>query len=342
MMASPAAVAADPDALLRNPVGTGPYRFVEWVPGDQIVVERNDDYWGGAPPLDEIMFKLFPVESARIAAFEAGELDAMISGIDETAAKDEANGEQVVSPPPTGYTFLLLNQTRPPFDDVRVRQALTIASDRDAVASAYQGQLYADFAWSPFVKGTKWWAAPETPTRASTPTPPAHCSRTTASPWSSPPAPRRQPDGRGRRAGPRSSTAPRPGSTRRSRSSPDLGTYVTKAITGDFDMAGWIVGSFGDPDGFLYNQLHTGRRNYGKYANPEMDALLEPAASRPIRRPASRSTTRSRSCSAPMCRISDVTRPALHHRRRQRDRTRGHVGVSRPYRRFHGGLSLQP
>ncbi len=124
---------------------------------------RNDSYWGDAPPLDEIVFKLLPIESARIAAFEAGELDAMISGIDETADKEEANGVQVVSPPPTGYTFLFMNQTRPPFDDVRVRQALTSASDRDAIASAYQGQGYADFSWSPFVKDTEWWAAPETP-----------------------------------------------------------------------------------------------------------------------------------------------------------------------------------
>ena len=58
VMASPAAVATDPDALLRNPVETGPFSFVEWVPGDRIVVAKNDAYWGGAPPLDEIVLQL--------------------------------------------------------------------------------------------------------------------------------------------------------------------------------------------------------------------------------------------------------------------------------------------
>lgn len=275
VMASPAAVATDPDALLRNPVGTGPFSFVEWVPGDRIVVAKNDAYWGGAPPLDEIVFKLLPVESSRVAAFEAGELDVMISGIDETAEKEGARGSQVVSPPPTGYTFLFMNQTRPPFDDVRVRQALTTASDRDAITSAYQGQSYADYSWSPFVKDADWWVAPETPLTFD-----QDATRALLDEYGQPVsftylvlAGNQTTEDVSRATVEYYNEA---GIDAEIEIVPDLTTYVTRVITGDFDMAGWIGGSFGDPDAITYNLLHSaGRSNYGKFASAEMDALLE-------------------------------------------------------------------
>lgn len=274
-MASPTPLAADPNALLRSPVGTGPYSFVEWVPGDRIVLARNENYWGPLAPLDEIVFKLVSVEAARVASFEAGEVDAMVSINDETAEAMGAAGNQVVSPPPTGYGFIFLNQTRPPFDDVRVRQALAIGYDRDAVTSAYQGQGYADFSWSPFVKDTPWWSPPAEPISFDADGARAlleeygqpveftylvlagnqmteDSSRATVEYWNE------------------------LGVDAQIEIVPDLNTYVGRVIGGDFDAAGWIGGSFGDPDAITYNLLHTGgTSNYGGFSSAAMDAALE-------------------------------------------------------------------
>ena len=164
LMVSPTA-AADTAAYQRNPVGTGPYQFVEWVPTDKVVTERYDGYWGDPAPLDQLVFKFVAVEAARVAAFEGGELDAYTTIVDSTAEAARDDGAQVVAPPPTGYGYSYINLTKPPFDDVRVRQALQLAVDRDAIAAAYQGQGYADFANSPFVKDSEWWAPPETELR---------------------------------------------------------------------------------------------------------------------------------------------------------------------------------
>ena len=57
---------------------------------------------------------------------------------------------------------------------------------------------------------------------------------------------------------------------------PDLGTYITDVLTGNYDLLGFVGGSIGDPDTIVYNLFHTGgAMNYGKYSNPEMDAALE-------------------------------------------------------------------
>jgi len=276
VMASPTPTVSNPDALLRNPVGTGPYTFKEWAPGDRIVVDRNPEYWGDKQgALDEIVFKLLPVEAARVAAYEAGELDAMVTINDETANTEKDAGKQVVSPPSTGFGLTLLNNTKPPFDDIRVRQALAIGYDRDAVTSAYQGQGYADYAWSPFVKGSTWWTAPKEPLKYDKTKAAAlladygkpveftllvlagnqmveDSTRATVEYWTE------------------------LGMKVNVEIVPDLSTYVTRTIAGDFQAVGWIYGSFGDPDGVVYNSLHSGgSSNYGKYSNPQVDTLVE-------------------------------------------------------------------
>ncbi|MBW7884988.1 MAG: ABC transporter substrate-binding protein, partial [Caldilineaceae bacterium] len=66
---------ADPEGFANSPVGTGPFKFVEWKRGDSITLEANDDYWNGRPKLDGIEIKVVPDNSARVVALEAGDLD---------------------------------------------------------------------------------------------------------------------------------------------------------------------------------------------------------------------------------------------------------------------------
>ena len=274
LMVSPTA-AGDTAAYQRNPVGTGPYRFVEWVPTDKVVTERNDGYWRDPAPLDQLVFKFVAVEAARVAAFEGGELDAYTTLVDATADAAREDGAQVVAPPPTGYGYSYINLTKPPFDDVRVRRALQLAVDRDAIASAYQGQGYADFANSPFVKDSEWWVPPETELRYD----PDEARRLLAD-YGQPVSlvfkllagSQEIEDAIRAYVGYWSDV----GIDAELQLVPDLGTYITDVLTGNYDLLGFVGNSIGDPDTIVYTLFHTsGAMNYGRYSNPEMDAALE-------------------------------------------------------------------
>ncbi|MCB0157277.1 MAG: hypothetical protein KDD83_04040, partial [Caldilineaceae bacterium] len=76
---SPAAVEQYGEDFTRNPVGTGPFKFVEWRTNDQIVIERNDDYWGDPAPLDQVVYRVIPEESARMLALDTGEVQMVMA-----------------------------------------------------------------------------------------------------------------------------------------------------------------------------------------------------------------------------------------------------------------------
>ena len=274
VMVSPTA-AADTANFSRNPVGTGPFKFVEWVPSDNVTVERNEDYWGDQPPSDGLVFKFIPVEAARVAAFEAGELDAMVSGIDRTAEEAEADGAQVATPPPSGYVFTYINEAKAPLNDPRVRHALEIGYDRDAIAEAYQGQGYADASFSPFVKDTEWWAAPAEPSSFD-----PDGARALLAEYGQPVGFTFKVLGGNQELEDYMRAIVEYwndiGVDAELQLIPDIGTYVTDIITGNYDMIAAVGGSTGDPDLLTYNLFHTGgATNYGGYTSPEMDAALE-------------------------------------------------------------------
>ncbi len=126
-----------------NPVGTGPFVFEEWVVDDRLVVSRNEDYWAadeGAPPyLDEIVFRVITDSSAMLGTFLAGDIDAFttISGNIINRARQEAEGDSLKTYEFIGDngTQIIYNTLMPPVDDVRVRQALTAASDQEGLIS---------------------------------------------------------------------------------------------------------------------------------------------------------------------------------------------------------------
>ena len=118
-----------------NPVGTGAFKFANWVQGDQIELVRNADYWGKAPALETATFKFISDPTAAFAAMMAEDID-VFSGYPapENLPQFEADGRfQVLIGSTEGETILSTNNKMPPFDDVRVRQAVAHAIDRQAI-----------------------------------------------------------------------------------------------------------------------------------------------------------------------------------------------------------------
>jgi peptide/nickel transport system substrate-binding protein len=127
----------------RNPVGTGPFKFVEWVQGDHITLEKNATYFkSGLPHLDKVTFRFLPVDQSRIDALSAGELDWLDAiPLQQVATlKDDPRFTYVTSPVAGIPDFLALNTKLPPFDNPKVRQAIALAISRADIRDvAYLG-----------------------------------------------------------------------------------------------------------------------------------------------------------------------------------------------------------
>ena len=145
-MISPAALQKFGKDYDRNPVGTGPFVFQEWVANDHVTVRKNPDYnWGssayghqGPPYLDKITFKMIPEASTRLATLETGEVHM----IEEPSLQDLGQLErdkkfQITknSYPGTPAMFRI-NVERPPTDELAVRQAMLYAIDQDSMGKA--------------------------------------------------------------------------------------------------------------------------------------------------------------------------------------------------------------
>lgn len=119
----------------KKPIGTGPYRFVSWKKGDRVELEANENYFGGIPEVKRIVARVIPEASNRILALESGEVDiAATIPTSEVNRIQEKDGLKVVGNPTTRVVFIGLNSKDcEPLKDVRVRQALNYAIDRDAI-----------------------------------------------------------------------------------------------------------------------------------------------------------------------------------------------------------------
>ena len=118
-----------------HPTGTGPFVFDSWDRGQKVTLKRNDDYWGTKAQLDEVIIQTISDAQARVQALKAGEID----GYDLVAPGDveglEADGFQIVNRPAFNILYLGMNQKAAPLDDVKVRQAIAHAIDKEAVIS---------------------------------------------------------------------------------------------------------------------------------------------------------------------------------------------------------------
>src|ERR671918_221880 len=131
---SPTAVQKMGADFSRAPVGTGPFKFVEWKTNTHVIIERHPDYWGDKAPLDRVVFKVVPEEGARMIALQTGDADmtllpspAQLPALrrDPKYAVHEVVGGRVV--------FVGMHARQPPLDDARVRAALLHAVDRQAI-----------------------------------------------------------------------------------------------------------------------------------------------------------------------------------------------------------------
>jgi peptide/nickel transport system substrate-binding protein len=136
------------EGFIAHPIGTGPFKFVSAEGLTEIVMERFDDYFGGALDLEPVgpacvekaIFRVIPEASTRIAALLAGEVDiiqVVPSELIETL--DETKGVQVFTAPSTQPKWMEMNVNVAPFDDVKVRQAMNYAVDKDLLIEAIYG-----------------------------------------------------------------------------------------------------------------------------------------------------------------------------------------------------------
>lgn len=128
--------------MVNKPVGAGPFKFVEWEKGSHIVLERFEDYYGGAPdwppvgpaPAKRVIFRVIPEPASRLAALRAGEVDIItMVPFDYYPVLEADPNVRPVAATGTRSFFIDLNVNEPPFDNVLVRRALNYAIDRDAL-----------------------------------------------------------------------------------------------------------------------------------------------------------------------------------------------------------------
>lgn len=126
---------------LQNPIGSGPYVFESWAPGQNVTLLANEEYFEGAPEIQQLVFVPIPEDSAAELAMLSGEIDLSYFNLVEVFQRLESSGEFVAeSPIGLGVHGMMINLTRPPFDDLLVRQAMAHAIDQEGiVATVWQG-----------------------------------------------------------------------------------------------------------------------------------------------------------------------------------------------------------
>jgi peptide/nickel transport system substrate-binding protein len=126
-----------------NPVGTGPFKFGNWNRGSSLSLVRNDDYWGDRAKLSEVDFRFITDGNAMNNALKAGDIDAMgqVGDPSQVAQFQQDPNYTVVKGAASGKTMVSINETSSPLDDVRVRQALYAAIDRQAWINGYYAGL---------------------------------------------------------------------------------------------------------------------------------------------------------------------------------------------------------
>ncbi|WP_318616504.1 ABC transporter substrate-binding protein [Sporosarcina sp. YIM B06819] len=282
-IASPTAFEQGDDQFERNPVGTGPFKFVEWKPNETITIEKFDDYWQeGLPKLNKIIFRSIPDNTARLNALMSGEIE-LADGINPSDGQAiEGNADlQLFERPSMNVGYLGLTVTRPPFDKKEVRQAINYAIDKQSIVDAFfEGR--ANVAKNPMppsisgynddIKGYEY-----NPEKAKELLAQAGLADGFEMELWAMPVPRPyMPDGKKVAEVIQKNLADI--GVKASIVSHEWATYLDLASKGDADafMLGW-TGDNGDADNFLYALLdedNIGSNNYTYFSNDEMHKLL--------------------------------------------------------------------
>lgn len=276
-------VAANGD-LQEVVVGTGPFRFVEYVPQTRMVLERNPDFWGTdadgnqLPYLDGITFQFYPDPTARTTAIQTGNADFIeyVPAADVDVLRADPNVE-VVGGLSANFRSIYFNVERPPFDDVNVRRAIAHAIDEQAIVdlalfgtggvpatgTTIPASNYYGIETSPYV-GRDVEAARAALAESAYPDGFAFDLYVTST-YDFLRTPAEVIQANLAEIGVIANIV-----------AEDWTIYLPKALEGDF--AATILGESGqsDPDDFLFNVFYTDNGgNLGNFSDPELDALLE-------------------------------------------------------------------
>ena len=124
-------------------VGTGAFRFDAWIEGEQVTLLANPEYWDGAPQVERVVFRPIGEATNRLLELQAGTVDiaVQLSADDYPLVQRDGRLRAVLSPGELSVGGLAIHQAYPPLDDVRVRRAIAHAIDRQAIVTAFFGEL---------------------------------------------------------------------------------------------------------------------------------------------------------------------------------------------------------
>jgi peptide/nickel transport system substrate-binding protein len=284
---SPTAFEAAGDKFGDNPVGTGPFKFTDWKRNESITIEKFEDYWqAGLPKLDKVIFRSIPDNSARLNELIAGNID-LADGVNPSDGKTvEGNSElQLIERPSMNIGYLGLTNTRAPFDNKLVRQAVNYAINKQAIVDAFfEGR--AEVAANPMPPSISGYndaisPYPYDPEKAKSLLAEAGYDGKEIELWAMPVPRPYMPDG--------AKVAEVIQKNLEDVGIPskivtfEWATYLDKAKDGEADafMLGW-TGDNGDADNFIYTLLdkdNIGSNNYAYYSNDEVHDLLIKAQS---------------------------------------------------------------
>ncbi|MDB4960982.1 MAG: oligopeptide/dipeptide transporter, peptide-binding protein [Myxococcales bacterium] len=144
-LVSPTAVATWGDRFQEHPVGTGPFAFEAWNKGEQVVVRRFEHYWGAKPAIGRIVFRVIVDARQRLVELESGSVDLATSILPDEQPFVDLHPDLILhATPGNDVSYLAFNTQKPPFDDVRVRRAVSYAINKEPIVKlAYQGRAVA-------------------------------------------------------------------------------------------------------------------------------------------------------------------------------------------------------
>jgi peptide/nickel transport system substrate-binding protein len=122
------------EAFDLKPIGTGPFKYVDWVKDSHMTLEANPDYWGQVPAYETLILRFITDDAARMAALLAGEVDIASTVPPSRVAEIQASPTlDVRSGPSSRFYFVVMDTSKPPFDNAMVRKAVNLAIDREAL-----------------------------------------------------------------------------------------------------------------------------------------------------------------------------------------------------------------
>ncbi len=285
---SPTAMAKYKDKIGMHPVGTGPFRFIRWVKDDQIILKRNDDYWGDKAKVDRIILKSIPEPASRLMALQSGTIDIADDLDPDSIALLKKNPKiEVIERPSINVGYLALNTEKPWLKDVRVRRAINHAIDKKTLIQAiFQGlAIPAKNPYPPTIWGYNDDIKPYEydPEKAKKLLKEAgYDFNTTLELWAMPVSRAYMPEPVKTAELIQAYLAAVGVKTKIVRY--DWGTYLKKTANGEHDMCmlGWLGGN-ADPDNFLYGLLSAdtaktpGASNVSLWKNPKFTELVKKA-----------------------------------------------------------------